>query len=196
MVKLVYPLEMVLVTGHHGVAGVGITITDRRGLALCQLMARRGKASELANEFGLSGEPGKATTNEEFTAIPLSPGNWMMIGESGRDGDFTKSISDRAGKLGYASEQSHGRTVLRVDGDRARDLMRKGCRLDLHPSVTEPGFCAQCQMAQTGVILHQIDDASTYDLIVFAGLARPFYEWLCDAAAEFGYEVAVTQSSP
>jgi sarcosine oxidase subunit gamma len=112
-----------------------------------------------------------------------------LIAGEGRDGAFTQAVAARAAGLGYASEQSHGRQVIRVAGPRARDLMAKGCRLDLHPRVARPGFCAQTQIAQIGVLILQVDDAPTYDLVLFAGFAEAFWHWLTEAAAEYGYAV-------
>lgn len=189
-----YPLEGVAVAGRHGAEradGPGVVLTDRRGLALCQLMARYGQAQALAERLGIGAGPGRASITDEFTALPLAPGQWMVIGETGRDGAFTADIAGRAGDLGHASEQSHGRAVIRLAGARARDILAKGCRLDLHPRVRGPGMCAQTPIAQIGVLLHQVDATPAYDMIIFAGLARHFWEWLTEAAAELGYRVEI-----
>jgi len=70
-------------------------------------------------------------------------------------------------------------------GALARDLMARGCRLDLHASVARKGFCAQTQMAQVGVLIHQVSDAPAYDLYVYSGFARSFWHWLTETAAQF-----------
>ena len=31
----------------------------------------------------------------------------------------------------------------------------------------------------------QLDDAPTYDLLVYSGFARSFWDWITEAAAEF-----------
>ena len=94
-------------------------------------------------------------------------------------------------------DQSHGRAVLRLAGARARDVLAKGCRLDLHPRVFVPGMCAQTVIAQIGVLLHQRDEIPTYDLYVLAGYALDFLEWLTSSAAEFGYRInALTGHTP
>jgi heterotetrameric sarcosine oxidase gamma subunit len=192
--RLRHPLDGVARPGTTGMVpadGPGIVLTDRRGLALCQLMARKGQAARLAELFGIAGQPGRATVTERFTACPLSPGQWLLIASDGRDGAFARAMAERAAGLGYVSEQSHGRQAIRVAGRRARELMAKGCRLDLHPRVSAPAFCAQTQMAQIGVTILQVDDRPTYDLFVFAGFAEAFWHWLTEAAAEYGCEVRI-----
>jgi sarcosine oxidase subunit gamma len=82
-------------------------------------------------------------------------------------------------------DQSHGRAVLRLAGRRARDVLAKGCRLDLHPRAFRPGRCAQTVIAQVAVLLHQGDERPTYDLYVFAGYAVDFLGWLTSSAVAF-----------
>ena len=175
--------------GRPGPAGV--RLVDRRGLALGQLFARRGRQAELARLLGLPLAPGRSAAGDGHLALPLAPGQWMLLAEGGADGAFCRAIAGRIGELGCISEQSHARAVLRVSGARARDLLGKGCRLDLHPRVMRPGACAATVMAQVGVLLHQVDEVPGYDLLVPSGLARSFWEWLEESAAEFGFETAV-----
>ena len=177
------------VSGDNG--QIGIRFTDRRGLALGQLFARTGKEEALARLLHLPLAPGCSATSEEHLALPLAPRQWMLLSEGGADGAFCRSITERIGDLGHVSEQSHSRVVLRVSGERARDLLCKGCRLDLHPRVMQPGACATTVMTQVGVLLHQVDDIPSYDLLIYAGFACSFWEWLQESAAEFGFETSV-----
>ena len=83
---------------------------------------------------------------------------------------------------------SAGRTVIRLSGPRARDVLAKGCGLDLHPRAFAVGRCTQTPVAHVGALLHHVDDA-VWDLYVPRSTARHFWEWLTEAAAEFGGEV-------
>lgn len=156
------------------------------GLSIVQLFARNGKASKVCKQLDIGGRPGRATVHEEFTALPLSPGQWMLVSdESAHHPGLAAYIAGRIEGRGYISEQSDSRVCIRLRGPEARQVMAKGCRLDLHPRVVGPGFCAQTVMAQTGVIIYQVDDLPTYDLLVYSGFARSFWDWIRDAAAEF-----------
>ena len=76
-----------------------------------------------------------------------------------------------------------------MTGPNARDVLAKGCPLDLHPSVFRPGDCAQTLLAKANVTLRCVDDAPSYELTVrrsFADYAAP---WLQDAALEYGCAV-------
>ena len=69
----------------------------------------------------------------------------------------------------------------------ARDVLAKGCSLDLHPTVFGPGTAAQTMLGLAGVVLIALDDAGTdYRILVRASFARYLADWLIDAAEEFG----------
>ena len=156
------------------------------GLAVVQLFARNGKNPKVCKRLAIGGEPGRATIHDEFTALPLSPGQWLLLSdESAHDGGLAAYIAGRIETRGYVSEQSDSRVCIRLSGAMARRVMAKGCRLDLHPGIVGPGFCAQTVMAQVGVVLYQVDELPTYDLLVYSGFARSFWDWIRDAAVEF-----------
>ena len=102
--------------------------------------------------------------------------------------DFERKLADLNRRL---AELSPGMVEEFVNLEALRDVMAKGCRLELHPRAAGAGFCAQTPMAQVGVLLHQVDDAPVYDLLVYSGFARAFWHWLSGAAAEFGLAATV-----
>ena len=153
------------------------------------MIARRGQEQAVAERLGLDPAPGRASEIPAGMALWLAPGAWMVVAEGLDDGALYESLREQLQDLAAVVDQSHGRAVLRLAGARARDVLAKGCRLDLHPRVFRPGMCAQTAIAQIGVLLHQIDERPTYDLYVFAGYALDFLEWLTSSAAEFGYRI-------
>ena len=48
---------------------------------------------------------------------------------------------------------------------------------------------AQTAIHHIGVLIHR-REAEVFDLFVFRGFALSFWEWLTDAALEYGYQVA------
>ena len=179
-----------LVAAHQAGGDAGIVVGIAEACSTAQLFARNGEADKLAKKLKVGTAPGLATVGKDFTAIPLSPGQWMMVDHKGQSG-FAHDISAKVKKLGYVSQQSDARVRLRVSGPQARELMSRGCRLDLHGDIAGAGFCAQTIMAQVGTLLHQVDDAPSYDLYVYSGFARSFYHWLTHSAEQFGYRLEV-----
>jgi heterotetrameric sarcosine oxidase gamma subunit len=183
------PLDGAPPDGRYGLGSPdapGVLISERRGLALVQVLARLGREETVAAALGLDPAPGRASETSAGTALWLAPGAWMVVAEGLDDGELYRSLLDRLRDLAAVVDQSHGRAVLRLAGARARDVLGKGCRLDLHPSAFRPDMCAQTVIAQIGVLLHQCDEIPTYDLYVLAGYALEFLEWLTSSAAEFG----------
>lgn len=188
------PLQRALPNFHaHGAPEApGVVITERRGLALVQVLARLGREEAVAARLELDPTPGQACATPVGAALWLAPGTWMVVADELEDGALHENLRERLRGLAAVVDQSHGRAVLRLAGARARDVLAKGCRLDLHPRVFVPGMCAQTVMAQIGVLLHQCDEVPTYDLHVFAGYAVEFLEWLTTGAAEFGFRTEIS----
>lgn len=177
-----------LVNAHSDPLAPSLVLGIVENISTAQLFAKKGAADKLAKKLKIGAQPSASSALKGFTALPLSPGQWMLIDHSG-DQDFGSNIAKKVAGVGYVSDQGDARVCFRISGDRARDLMSRGCRLDLHPSVSSAGFCAQTNMAQVGVLLHQVNDAPTYDLFVYSGFASSFYDWLTHTAGQFGYRL-------
>jgi len=186
----VHPLGDLHALARSGPDECGITITVRHGLSYAQVFAKAGKEKALTTSLKIGSQPSVASETAAYTALPLGPREWMMISKKSPDG-FAEALSKKVKSSGFVSNQSDSRVCFRVAGPRARDLMNRGCRLDLHPSVTKAGFCAQTPMAQVGVLLHQSGDQPIYDLHVYSGFALSFWNWLTHTADQFGCAVVV-----
>ena len=76
---------------------------------------------------------------------------------------------------------------MRLTGSRVRDLLAKGCSIDLHPRVFTPGTAVQTTIGQAGVILLALSDAGDdFLVLVRSSFAGYLADWLLDAAQEFG----------
>lgn len=180
-----------LAPGPRGAGGAaGVTLAERR-IGLLEVSARRGRAADLAALLRLHGAgdlppPGRARGGDTATALWIAPDSALVIG----DGAALDRLRAAIGReLAAAVDQSHGFAVLRLAGEAAPRALAKLCRIDLHPGSFAAGQVARTVMAQVPVILHQVDGAPCYDLVVAATLARSFVHALIEAAAEFGCRV-------
>jgi sarcosine oxidase subunit gamma len=87
------------------------------------------------------------------------------------------------------SDQSDGRTVIRISGPRTRDTLAKGLPIDLDLRAFPENGAATSVISLMGVQLWQVDDTPAYDIAIFRSLSGSFWRWLTASAAEFGYEV-------
>ena len=190
---------------HLGLAGRALKKRGEAGVAMGErpfpgIVDLRGEhkavsaAFELAFGFALPAAPntaagkGKAGAKTRVEALWLGPDEWWVLGA-----DPAKLAAKLAkaldGQPAAVTDVSESRTRIRVAGPRARDLLAKGCPLDLHPRVFKTGACAQGQLAKAPVLIHQVDDAPAYDIYVLRSFAEYLWLWLEDAAREYGLAV-------
>ena len=108
--------------------------------------------------------PNTVAEGEGFRALWLGPDEFLVVGRA------------ELGGLRHV-DVTHNREIFRVE---RRDVLAKGCGLDLDERAFPPGSCAQTLLARTQVILEAAADA----ILVYV---RPSYTaylraWLSDAA--------------
>jgi sarcosine oxidase subunit gamma len=185
-------LEHLLVANDDRAAGV--TLAVRSGTAIASVNVRRnqleGLAARVHQIFGLSlPDAPKRVAADPIGFLWAGAGQWLaMAGEDGAA--FERRLRNALGNLASVTDQSDGRTIIRVAGPRARDALVKGVQIDLHPSVFRSGDAAATTVAYIGVHFWQVDDAPTYEFLVPRSFAVAFWQWLTESAAEFGVQVA------
>lgn len=190
------PLHGLATPGHHGRAGVtGLTIVERTGIAVANIIARRGKRDALVaatqEAFGVALPDGPHRVSKAgITFAGVGPDQWIASAEN-MDG-FAATLNQRIGAFAAVIDQSDSRLVLHLSGPRVRDVLAKGVPIDLHPGAFKVGDVATTLIAHIGVQIDMLDDAPTYQLTAPRSMAGSFWSWLTASAAEFGYDV-VTQ---
>lgn len=126
--------------------------------------------------------PNSVQTAAEVTVLWLGPDEWLVLAEPGRDASLVAELAAALdGVPASVVDVSGNRARLRLAGPGAREVLAKGCPLDLHPRAMKPGDCAQTVLARTAVILHQVDDRPCYDLYPRRSFAPYLAAWLRDA---------------
>ena len=155
------------------------TMLDLR-LDVAQAGARVAAATALG--FDLPLVPNTSGGAEGRSALWLGPDQWLVVAP----GQDTPPLA--AALAGYAAsivDVSDLRAVFRLAGPMSRDVLRKGCSVDLHPRAFSTGAVALTALARVRVILHQLDQAPTYDVYVERSVAGYMRDWLCDAMGEY-----------
>lgn len=165
----------------------GVALSERpfRGQLVLRADSAKGAflhAVEQALGIGLPVVPNTASGNEERTALWLGPDEWLLVVPDGEELEVERALrAALAGQHFALTDVSDGRAVIGLAGARARELLMKGCSLDLHPRAFGPGRCAQTRLARAYMLLHQLDDAPSYDLYVHRSFADYVWRWLEDA---------------
>jgi sarcosine oxidase subunit gamma len=195
------PLAGLALPGRSGAAArkPGLLIEERTDLALATVMARHGKEQDLkgtvAAAYGLDLPDGPRVASKDGVSFAgIGAGQWFAAAEPGQT-DFVGRLRARLAGLASIADQSDGRVVLRLRGDRVREVLAKGVPLDLHPRRFKTGDVASTLVAHVGVQIEQLDDQPTFQLMAFRSLAGSLWSWLTKSAAEFGYEVVPPASA-
>jgi len=157
----------------------GVTLTERLGLGLATVMARKGvDPTAIGAVIGLDppAGPGRASQGD-LTLIGVGPGVWLALSEVPTS-DWPEALERRLEGLCAVSDQSGAYVVFRFEGPRARALLQRGAAIDLHPDVFTPGSAATTVIAHIGVILWRIDATSAFDVAVFRSYASSFRHWI------------------
>ena len=130
--------------------------------------------------LALPTEP-NTVSGENPRAFWLGPDEWLLVG------DVDVAEVRAAGAI--AVDVSHARTVITIAGDFAADLLSKACSLDFDDSSFPIGSCAQSKVALTSALLYR-SDTHRFEIFVARSHAAYLWQWLADAAVEFGFAVA------
>lgn len=76
-------------------------------------------------------------------------------------------------------------TVIRVDGRLSRDLLAKGCAVDLHPDAFAEGNATGTGFHQAQIFITRTG-ADAFDLMIRWSVAEYLYDYLADGAREWG----------
>ena len=127
-----------------------------------------------------------ASTINGWTLLWLGPDEWLVTGPAAEGAALEDSLRARlAGKHHALTDVSAMYATLSLSGLQAREVLMKGCRLDLHPRAFTSGACVQTALAKANVILHQTDDAPSYEITVRNSFAHYLATRLLDAMAEY-----------
>ena len=189
-------LSGIAVPGRYG-RGEGepsLVITELTGLGLATVACRKGQAAALSaavrNAYGV--DLPASSRVAQGAAVRFSdygPGQWLAVSVALANEALAVDLAAKLQGLASVSDQSGGRTVLRIGGSRARDVLAKGLPIDLDPRAFPLGSAATSAISHIGVQLWQADDTRSYDIAIFRSLSESFWRWLTASAAEFGYEV-------
>lgn len=179
---------------------VGVLLSDagfsgQIGLRLDAADKPARAAAEKALGISLPVDVNTATTKGDKSVLWLGPDEWLITLPLQAT---TKTLADLSQALAIfhaaVFDVSDSRTTLILSGDNAREVLKKGCGLDLHPRAFGPGQCAQSTLGLAHVLIQQTAEdkttkAPTYRLFVHRSFSDYMWAWLEDAALEYGLEV-------
>jgi len=192
------PLSRIHAAGRHGVkeGAAGLTLAELTGFELVQVMARRGQwsaAAQACTEAYGKAPPAKpqGVSADGALLVWSGPDQFLVLSPRGPGSALERARLAFAGTASL-SEQSDGRSLLRISGARTRDMLAKVCSLDLHSAAFPVGAAAATSIDHTAVNLWRGEDHSgeaVFHLLVFASFAESLWRTLLDSGAEYGIAI-------
>jgi sarcosine oxidase, subunit gamma len=166
-------------------AGIRLTAL---GADIVQIAHLRSGAQGLAGVATARGWPlprcGGVTPAAHGIALSVRPGRWLLLSAPASPGESAAGWQAACAGSGAAVDLSAALAALYLTGPAVREVLARGCRLDLAPEVFRPGCAAATIVAQVSVILAALPQGVL--LLTPATTAGHFREWLTLSAVPFG----------
>ena len=177
-------------------ASPGITIVRREGIFSVAVIGREGEASSLKKFFAKEydaelPQPGKCALGQEVELVWSAPVQWFVVS---RDRKMPAKLYASLKSVAAVSDQSDSRAILRLSGSYVREVLAKGCLIDLHPQMFGPGSAITTSIAGIGAQIWWANFDSAVNIAVARSMAESFWSWLVHSAAEYGVEVTRSAS--
>ena len=172
-------------TGAYGV------VFQRRHNSFINLRAEDKIKGRLAKPFTLAAPkmPNKMLANGKRRAIWLGPDESLLLFEAERDEEIHKQITTAFKGTHFAATiVTDALTLFELSGPHIRDMLAKGCSLDLHPDYFKPGDAAQSLLSHAAVTL-ACEDNGHILLICRTSFSDYVESWMKDASIDYGYEM-------
>ncbi len=173
----------------HG--GAGVILRERRPGAIAQINGAPDE-SELNTKLGAYGleprlTPNRSSQGKGIRLMWNGPGMWLVESATVASAALVSGLRSVLNETGATvTDLGHARTVIRITGPAARDLLSKGSPIDIESM--RPNDCASTLLGYLSVLINTIDDG--FDIYAFRSFGRALWEWLTHEAREFGYQVA------
>jgi sarcosine oxidase, subunit gamma len=130
---------------------------------------------------------GRHSPGEGLLTLSVRPGRWLLLSPPEAPGSAAARWQEALSGRGAAVDLSCALAAFVVGGPAAREMLARGCRLDLDRDAFPPGRAAATIMVQVPVTLAAVGSALL--LLTPATTARHLNEWLSGASRPFGLRI-------
>ena len=128
---------------------------------------------------------GDVTSGDGVSVLWLSPDEFLVVSDEQQPAPLTAALVETLqDEPGSVTDLSANRTTFELSGPTAREVLEKGCPLDLHPRTFEIGTAYLTLIGPVPVILLKVTD-ELYRIFPRSSFADFLGRWLLDAMLEF-----------
>lgn len=180
--------------GAAKLGSIGVAVELLQDLGLLYIIGSKEDQAAIAKvllfEFGLTlPMTPTAVTQGDLTIVWAGPFQWLAVS---RQKNVVSQLTNSLKGYAAISDQSDGRIVIIIQGARVRDLLAKGCSVDLHPRSLSRDGTVLTTIGGIGAQLWQVQNSDAFYIVVARSMAGSFWSWLTHSGLEFGIDVRVS----
>ena len=159
----------------------GRGMIDLRGLATDRKFLAAAKSVLGAD---LPRTPRTSVSWGDIKLLWLSVDQWLILCPGARAAELLAALHKAfTGVHSLAVDVSDMRAVMRLEGEGSREVLMKGCSLDLLGGDYVPGTVRRMRYAEIAALLHVVED-TVFDVYVFRSYADYAWEFILRSARE------------
>jgi len=165
-----------------------LQISEVKNLTIIQIVQYKRSKIQLdtiqIEGLGFPIENSKVERNKEIRILWSAPRTWFIISKKE---NIINNIKEKCTDENFAiTDISHSRAVIQIKGLQAREILKKGCPLNINEFKTNN--CAGTVFHGISIVVDLIDNnPDTFNLLTLRSFGESFYHHITDAALEFGY---------
>ena len=128
------------------------------------------------------------TKSDALIVFWMGPDRWWLIGGAAALPSVNELRQKLAAFNAAVVEVGDAFAAVEIAGPKSRDVLAKGCTIDLHPRAFKTGSVVQTNLAKAQIALYQIDE-TTYRIFARRSFAEYLWTWLEDAGMEYGVSI-------
>ena len=165
-----------------------LQISEVKNLTIIQIVQYKRSKIQLdtiqIEGLGFPIENSKVERNKETRILWSAPRTWFIISKKE---NIINNIKEKCTDENFAiTGISHSRAVIQIKGLQAREILKKGCPLNINEFKTNN--CAGTVFHGISIVVDLIDNnPDTFNLLTLRSFGESFYHHITDAALESGY---------
>ncbi len=165
-----------------------LQISEVKNLAIIQIVQYKRSKIQLGaiqiEGLGFPIENSKVESNKETRILWSAPRTWFVISKKE---NVINNIKEKCTDENFAiTDISHSRAVIQIKGLQAKEILKKGCPLNINEFKTNN--CAGTVFHGISIVVDLIDNnPDTFNLLTLRSFGESFYHHITDAALESGY---------
>jgi len=165
-----------------------LKISEVKDLTIIQIVLYKRSKVQL-NSVQIDGlelplQNSKVSSNKETRILWSAPNTWLIIS---RKENIVETIKEKCNSENFAvTDISHSRAVIQIKGLQAKEILKKGCPLNINEF--EKNICACSVFHGINIVVDFLDNKpDTFNLLTLRSFGESFYHHISDAALELGY---------